>query len=144
MGWFGFLFIRSFLLFGFFFLFFLRIFVVYFARERLHKELLSGLYEKYCHLQMITFFPILQIIDSEVTKQHNCFFFLPFDLGKSYLSIHGNDFSYLSFEFPLTCRAHVAEMMHMKWQCQKQLLTDACCAVITLSISWQPFRICGL
>lgn len=50
-----------------------------------------------------------------------------------YLSVRGNAFSYFSFEFPLTCRAHVAEVMHVKRQCQKQLLTGVCCAVIILS-----------
>lgn len=73
MGSFGFLSIRVFFVVSFFPLFFLGIFAVYFAKERLHKELLSGLYGKHCHLQIITFFPNLQIIDSEATKHHSCF-----------------------------------------------------------------------
>lgn len=73
------------------------------------------------------------------------FFFLPFQLVMSDLSVLGNDFSYLSSEFLLICRAHVAEIMHVKWRCRKQLLSDVCCAVILLSeFHDKPFWICGL
>lgn len=116
MGWFGFLFLWEFLCCFVFF-------AVSLAREKLHKEnILTGLCGKCCHLQIIKhFFPLflnLQIIDPGFTKHYNCFY-LSFDLVMSYLSVLGSDFSSLSFEFPLTHRAHAAEVIHMKRQCQK-------------------------
>lgn len=144
MGWFGFLFIRSFLLFGVFFPVVFGNFCSLFCKREATQRALEWTVWEILPFANDNFFPNSSNYWFWGYKTPQLFFYLPFDLGKSYLSIHGNDFSYLSFEFPLTCRAHVAEMMHMKWQCQKQLLTDACCAVITLSISWQPFRICGL
>lgn len=118
-------------------------------RDTIQKSRLNGLFGKYCHLQVIKhFFSLnLQITDLVVTKSYNSFFFffLPFQLVMSYLSVLGNDFSYLSSEFLLICRARVAEIMHVKWRCRKQLLSDVCCAVILLAeFLDKPFWICGL
>lgn len=74
MGSFGFLSIRDFLVVSLAFSCCFWEFLQFILQERLHKELLGGLYGKHCHLQIITFFPILQIIGSEVTKHHNYFF----------------------------------------------------------------------